>query len=275
MFIREKCHPLFYLRKFKMFQWLTRIFDLPIAVRFAQIHHPIYVSFTKNLSFLLTGGESGESKERVNFIKIVNRGKLNSFIDVGANIGLFGFLFKSLVPQGKVLMIEPDTSNYNLLQKTIAKHNIQDIVLINAVVSDVEGMVEFYIDEVSGATGSISEVKDLFVTRHHNIKPDKAIVNSVTLDGVALKYGVPDFIKIDVEGAELRVLQGAMRLLRDSRPVIFFECDSQSQDVTNLFHMNGYILFDFLSLTRTDFLCHNNLALHKEKHSDLIYQLGL
>ena len=71
MFIREKYHPLFYLRKFWLFQQLTRLLDFPILIKIDHISFPIYGSLSKNLSLILSGGLSGEIQERQNFLFVV------------------------------------------------------------------------------------------------------------------------------------------------------------------------------------------------------------
>jgi hypothetical protein len=82
--IRERYHPLFHLRKVSGFQKLTRRLDVPIAIRFPSISHPLYVSFSKNLSYVLSWGAADEERERQNFIAVVKMGGFRCFYDVGA-----------------------------------------------------------------------------------------------------------------------------------------------------------------------------------------------
>ena len=67
----------------------------------------------------------------------------------------------------------------------------------------------------------------------------------MTLDWLAERQPLPDVLKIDVEGAELEVLQGARELLKRKRPVVLCEVGAESvHDVTAIFHAMGYQLFD-------------------------------
>ncbi len=231
--IRNKYHPLFHLRKFTIFKKITRFLDIPVSIRFPVIGHRIVVSLTKNLSFVLSSGSAGEEKERNNFARIVSFGQFKSFFDVGANIGIYSFLFKSLVPQGRVVMFEPDPQNAKLILLTLAQSNLQNMELIEAAASDIEGTIAFFKDELSGATGAIAstELEVTFGNRHHGAVPAKIVVKTVTLDAICLRKIDPDFIKIDVEGAEMSVFVGAMSLIKRASPAIFFECDSGNVNI--------------------------------------------
>jgi FkbM family methyltransferase len=270
-FIRERYHPLFHLRRFSAFQKLTRYLDLPLAIGFPSISHPVYVSLSKNLSFVLSGGAAGEERERQHFVKLIQLGGFRRFFDVGANIGLYGFMFRTIVADGVVTMFEPDEANARLIRRTIARAGLLEVQLIQAAVSDREGTLTFYSDELSGATGSIRwGGQDAFVSRHHRYKPREVSVRSVTLDGLANCSGDPDFVKIDVEGAELSVLHGSEKLIERSHPALFFECDEDQAEVYSFLSERGYVFLDFSSMRMAKKLAHNNLALHSTEHAALL-----
>src|SRR6266700_1623227 len=153
--IRERYHPLFHLRKVRAFQRFTHYVDIPVAIRFLPVRHRVYVSLSKNLSWVLSGGKAGEEREREHFVALVKRAEFHRFLDVGANIGLYGFIFRTIVHNGSVTMVEPDEDNANLIRRTIASSRGGDINLVQAAVSDSSGTVTFYKDDLSGATGSI------------------------------------------------------------------------------------------------------------------------
>ena len=276
LWIRNKYHPLFYLRKRVAFQALTRWLDIPVAIRVPQIRPRVYVSLMRNLSLVLSGGSAGEEQERQNFSRIVRLGQFKSFYDVGANIGLYGFLFAELIPGSSVHLFEPDSNNVRLIRKSLEKRKAENIQFLASAVSDVNGSLTFFKDDISGATGAIkrSENQDLFVTRHHKSVPKEVTVSSVTLDEYSGAYGDPDFIKIDVEGAESNVFRGAARLIERAHPAIFFECDDGESNLFRICSDYGYVLFDFVTLTRVDKLQHNNLALHRAKHHEILEQLS-
>jgi FkbM family methyltransferase len=274
-FIREHYHPLFRLRRFRTFQKLTRYLDMPLAIRFPAISHPVYVSLTKKLSFVLSGGVAGEERERKHFVDLVQLAGFHRFFDVGANIGLYGFMFRTIVANSVVTMFEPDEANARLIRRTIDRAALLEVQLTQAAVSDHEGTVIFYNDELSGATGSIRRGgQEAFISRHHRYKPSEVDVRSVTLDGLVNGSDDPDFIKIDVEGAELSVLHGSERLIERSHPALFFECDEDQAEISSFLSKRGYVFLDFSSMRRVEELVHNNLALHSTKHAALLGDIG-
>jgi FkbM family methyltransferase len=275
-FIRERYHPLFHLRRFQIFQKLTHCFDWPLAIRFPSISHPVYVSLSKNLTFVLSRGTVGEERERQNFIAIVKKGGFRRFYDVGANIGLYGFMFRTIISNGVVTMFEPDEDNAELIQRTISSARLLEVQLVQAAVSDCDGTLTFYKDDLSGATGSIHRggQKDSFVSIHHRYEPRAVSVRSVKLDEIADRNGDPDIIKIDVEGAELSVLHGSEKLIERSHPALFFECDENQAVIREFLSNRGYVCFDFSTMCITKELVHNNLALHVTEHAALLSNIG-
>lgn len=113
--------------------------------------------------------------------------------------------------RGRVFSFEPDSQSYRLLQRHIALNNFSEIVCaINIAVSDASGVLRFV-----GGMGPFS----------HAAAPEEAAASCVSiasfrLDGIFDPPGiVPDVVKIDVEGFELQVLRGAVRILsRPERP---------------------------------------------------------
>src|SRR5277367_4965358 len=132
LFIRNRYHPLFYFRKSRAFQELTRLMDIPVAIRFPEVSHRVCVSLSKNLSWVLSGGKAGEEDERRNFTTLLRAGRFRTFIDVGANVGLYGFMFRSLVADSSVIMIEPDSDNAELIRKTLRRAGAGNVNLVEA-----------------------------------------------------------------------------------------------------------------------------------------------
>ena len=131
------------------------------------------------------------------------------FVDIGANIGYYTLLAASR--GAKVYAFEPNTRNVWLLGQS-ARDNGFDIKIFPYALADTERLVLYNPQRGNG------QVTDLPTSL-----PSEAqqILRSMTLDGV-LEGVRPDLIKIDVEGAEGLVLQGAQRTL-DSRPVVISE----------------------------------------------------
>lgn len=273
LFIRNRFHPLFYLRQFSVFQRATRLLDIPIAIHFKEVSHPVYVSLSKNLGWVLSRGASGEEGERKNFIWLIDSGRFRRFLDVGANIGLYGFIFGSATKDGTVAMIEPDQSNAILIRKTILASKLHSTV-VEAAASDESSTSMFYKDDLTGSTGSlVRSAGDSFIAFHHHQNPSAVSVRSITLDEL-YPLESPDFVKIDVEGAELKVLRGGEAMLSRSHPALMFECDQDQEAVRVFLHRHGYLFFDMESLAAIDSIPHNCLALHCVKHADIVTTIG-
>ena len=273
LFLRNRFHPLFYLRQFTVFQRATRLLDVPIAIHFKEVSHPVFVSFSKNLGWVLSGGASGEEGERENFIWLIKAGGFRRFLDVGANIGLYGFIFGSVANNGTVTMMEPDDSNAKLIRKTILASKLS-VTLVEAAASDESRTLTFYQDDLTGATGSlVRSAEDSFIALHHHRAPAVVSVRAVTLDEFYPSES-PDFIKIDVEGAELKVLRGGEAMLSRSHPALMFECDQDQEAVRVFLHQLGYMFFDMESLAAIDAIPHNCLALHHVNHAAIISAIG-
>lgn len=136
-------------------------------------------------------------------------------IDVGANIGVFTLTFARAAKEGgKVVAIEPEEVNFAALQRRAGTAGLADrIVAHRAVAAERAG--ELLLEINPHHPGD------------HKIGSSGIAVPALTLDGLLAGLGTPtvSLIKIDVQGAELRVLQGAAELLARDRPALFVEID--------------------------------------------------
>jgi FkbM family methyltransferase len=135
--------------------------------------------------------------------------------DVGANVGNRTRVFLNI--GAKVLAIEPQKECYQLLEKRFKK----SIEIVRMGVGEKEEMKDFFVASTntvsSFSTEWIDSVKKGRLKDYSWEKPIK--IQITTLDRLIKKYGLPKFIKIDVEGYELEVLRG----LTQSVDVISFE----------------------------------------------------
>jgi len=141
-------------------------------------------------------------------------------VDIGAHIGTYTILAANRVGnEGKVLAVEAHPDNYNILLKNLMLNGLKNVIPVNVALSNREGRVKLYLGKDSGvrASGWHSIIYDN--TRAQFVESEKyLIVSCVTLDRLLAKLNVKnvDWIKIDVEGAELDVLKGMGATLRDN-----------------------------------------------------------
>lgn len=140
--------------------------------------------------------------------------------DLGAHQGYLALMASRIVgANGRVYAFEPLPSNYNILKAHVDINNLTNCVPIFGAVAEKPGVVSF---STSG-----DDVSNTFVTSSplFSKNPVSIKVPSFSLDTL-LEEGTivpPKFIKVDVEGAELDVLKGAVTLLTNQSPIVCLE----------------------------------------------------
>lgn len=200
-YIRNRFHPLWRLRKFKWFRTLQKSMDFPVSIKQGNIR--FHAMLLRDFS-LVTSGHNAEVATQSVFEKILRELQITHVFDVGANIGTFSWQALNLAPTLEVHLFEPDETNIRLLRKTIQKNKFQQVHLWPGVVSGQTTPIEFLVDDVSGATGSIGTAPpEVSLQAEYGLK--KIVkVESTTLDhySSALKLNsARALVKVDVEGA--------------------------------------------------------------------------
>ena len=136
--------------------------------------------------------------------------------DIGAHIGMFTLgTAKRVGSKGRVYAFEPSPETALILERHVALNAWQDRVeVVRAVASDLNGKVPFYVNGISMAASLGRENVEVLSPDRPADGAVKLEMESVTLDQFCERGHIqPDVFKIDVEGAELRVLRGAGNLL--------------------------------------------------------------
>lgn len=95
---------------------------------------------------------------------------------------------------------------------------------------------------------------------------EKQFVPALTLDTLSKAFPEPDFIKMDVEGAELLALKGGSFVISRIRPVFYIEVGQQfSKEIQRIFEKEGYRLFDGKSRSPIDCCVFNTFFAPEEK----------
>jgi FkbM family methyltransferase len=142
-------------------------------------------------------------------------------LDVGGHIGFFTMQMAAVVgPAGRVYAFEPLDTNADLLERSIAENGFQDRVLFRrAAVGASPGTATLTFPLETLNSGGAYLLREGTEALTGNQRKDVPVV---ALDSLDLRRPVR-FIKMDVEGAEPQVLQGAARLLREDKPIILSE----------------------------------------------------
>lgn len=135
-----------------------------------------------------------------------------TFVDVGANIGLFTIALQNYFD--KTIAIEANPLTFSVLEANVALRALQNVQCICKAASDTSGSATLSFP----ANGNLgwATLSDAGYEHHVTVEVD-------TLDEILASEQSIGLIKIDVEHCELQVLKGAKAILRRDRPMILFE----------------------------------------------------
>lgn len=171
------------------------------------------------------------------------------FWDIGAHYGFVSQWVATLVGEkGKVISVEAASTAFDILIENT--QDFTNITPINVAISNEEGMMTFYEFPVR-----FSEYNTLLPTQfttddwYQRADVKKKPIRSTTLDVLATQTGIPDVIKMDVEGAEWLALQGAKNLFTTHAPIFIMEYNLDSaknkahKEATHWLTSIGYHIF--------------------------------
>jgi FkbM family methyltransferase len=159
-------------------------------------------------------------------------------IDVGAHVGMFTVkAAMSVGERGKVVAIEPVEENLRLLRKNVELHKLNNVVIIGRACSRERGRAKLVKSELSG-THQLRAV-----SKEPEFPVSEVEVEVTTIDDVCRNLGLLriDFLKIDVEGAELKVLRGAEEGLKVTRNIAMeLHYEGEREEVKDYLEKRGF-----------------------------------
>lgn len=203
-----------------------------------------------------------------------------TFFDIGANIGWHSLTLSARFRDAQFLCFEPIPDTYTHLQENILLNAFSNIKTYNLALSNVSSKKDYFF--YTACSGNASAV-DL------STRPDveKIECQQIRLDELMENANLPapDFIKCDVEGAELLVFQGGIDTIRSSKPIVMAEIlrkwsTKYGYNPNDIFQMftelgylafttDGYHLMPFTAMT-DETLETNFFFLHPKKHTSRI-----
>jgi FkbM family methyltransferase len=241
-----KAHPLHSLRKRWLLRVLSRRFDPMLPRLLLNLSHPIYLRLLSHGSQIFHAADR-EAAIRQTFDSVLqalpSEGR-QAFWDVGANVGLFSWHCAMVRPDFEIVSFEPDAKNLQCLRRTAERWRLDRHTIVPCAVAERSGLAVFFVDDIAGATGSL-EKSQSFNFHHYGHHAPEIEVETVSLDDfLARGRTAPSLIKIDVEGAELRILQGGAGVLRDHQPILFYESFNHRTETVALLEGYGYLVFE-------------------------------
>lgn len=202
-----------------------------------------------------------------------------TFVDVGANEGLFTLLAASRVGErGRVIAIEPSSRELARLRRNLELNGFANVKVVATAVADVAGQAALHIaDDEHAGHNTLGAFAYEVVRASRDEAVPVATIDSVVADAGS---GRVDVIKMDIEGGELRALRGAAGILRDWQPLILLEISEPSlagqhtsaAEVLRLLGNSGYQIYAFDDSTGLPQLAGpgqplsaNIVAMHRER----------
>ncbi len=145
-----------------------------------------------------------------------------TFLDVGCNVGLFSLMLSDAIGDGRIFAFEPTTRTVKILKDNIALNGFENITPVHTALGNHIGKVVLKLND-----DGIDGLNTIGKPTHEECKiVGGETVDIITLDDFVKESGIErvDLIKVDVEGAELQVFEGACRILNgDNPPFIIYE----------------------------------------------------
>jgi len=165
--------------------------------------------------------------------------------DLGSNLGIFAFCAAwKAGPNGKVFSLEADPFYAEFQHRTVKTlpEGYAPVVPLCAAVADKMTILDLAVPKRGHSRSYLKTVAGNDPGETETIKQ----VVSVTCDFLVEHWGRPDFVKVDIEGAELLFLSGARKLLETMRPTFYIEVSERNRDdATKILRSQDYVLSRF------------------------------
>ncbi len=160
-------------------------------------HKVLYYDRSQHLGFLFSHQIEYEKEFSAIILQHIKPGDV--VFEIGSNIGQYSVqIAEKIGENGKLICVEPDSDNFAFLSFNIIKNGYKNVQLINEAVADKQGQTTFYKDTMTG--GRMGSLIREYSGTHFQGKSEE--VKTTTLVTLIGQYGIPDFVKVDVEGAE-------------------------------------------------------------------------
>lgn len=199
----------------KIKKWVVKIQDVEILFSAEDTYSRIWLH--------KRCGEGKIHEEKVINLLVENLNSSKCFVDVGTHLGYYTCIASKFMPNGIIYGFEMDDLNYSLTKKNLELNEIKNTHIYQTAVTNLSGTVK-YIRETRQPSPIFSLSADTLQEENDHV----ITVKSITLDDFFKdKKTMPDVIKIDVEGAEMKVLEGMKHLMKHGNLKIFVEVHPQ------------------------------------------------
>lgn len=185
-------------------------------------------------------GEHDERYEINNLVKILRPG--DNCWDIGGNIGFYTCLFAALAGnQGRVVTFEPISATGEFLGENVRLNGFRNVTLKRVALGEAPGRQQVFLDLPDEAQGTVS--------LNTTAGAYSEMIEVETIDNLAASLPAPDFIKIDVEGYQMKVLMGGDKFFSSHSPMIMAELRDKDRTLMNdtqvFLRSRGYQIYEF------------------------------
>lgn len=199
----------------------------------------LFYEKSQHLGFLFQKTINYESAFRDIILKSISPGDL--VIELGSNIGQYSLLISEKIGgSGKLVCLEPDSTNFAYLSFNVLQNQCDNVILIKGAISDKPGKTIFFKDTITG--GRMGSLIKKYARENFQGKSEEVVL--WTMKQLIDKFGVPAFVKIDVEGAEDLIFQDHTTIHLNTTYLIEVRNETKKRiyEVFHSFGFNVYIL---------------------------------
>ncbi|MGD1808129.1 FkbM family methyltransferase [Dapis sp. BLCC M126] len=214
-----------------------------------QVRHGYLYHFDKDNTIGASLAYYGEWAEAEIYLlsKILQKG--DQVLDIGANVGTHTLAFARLVtPQGRVMAFDAQQNIFQVLSANMIINQMYNVQCLNVMMGSEIGVRHIPASSIADATNfgamSFVEYKNSNSQALSPIKTNRLLpITMITVDSLSLERCA--LIKVDVEGMELDVFQGAIQTIQRCRPTIYFEQTGEKNlaEILSFFRDCEYGLF--------------------------------
>ena len=253
-----------------IFERLARGRTLKRSICVGKQRASIIVSPDAQLKYLKVGSNSFDQ----DLIEIAQHclEPTDSVWDIGANVGVFSVA--AAICAKSVVAVEADIWLAGIVRRTanLIENSHLDIKVVPTAVSDTNGIAKFQIANRGRASNALEKAGGR--SQMGGVR-ETVYVPTLNLDTLLHEFGPPDFIKIDVEGAEWMAVSGGVSLFREHDPIVYVEIgDDVKGDIFEFFSDAGYKPYDpFGELISTSHNSSANVFFARDKNAPRLRKL--
>lgn len=223
----------------------NRLVKIRVNESFLYFHSPNWLTDYRARTLLT------KEPETIAWIDQIPEG--STFYDVGANIGIYS-IYGAIKRNLKVVSVEPSPLNLELLFRNIQSNQLQSkITIVPIALSNEDNVQNLYMQQGDNIWGGAHNSSGDMISQDGNMMANFIVSSQLAMkmDSLILNCNlpVPRFLKIDVDGLEILVLEGALTTLRGIRELLI-EVDQKNignnRKVENLLKNTGFTQLEYI-----------------------------